>query len=73
MITYQLSKSLYAINAVTKAVEAYQSLAEFQVSEEEHCIRIDINNINETYKNILVDAFLNHVLFESINEHRNSN
>lgn len=70
MVTYRLSKSLYALGAVQKAVHAYGSLAEFQVFEEEHSIRIEIQNIQEPYKNVLVDAFLNHVLFESINEHR---
>jgi hypothetical protein len=70
MMTYKLSKSLYMLTAIQKAVAAYSALAEFSVQEEEHEIVIAIENINETYKNILADAFLNHVLFESINSHR---
>jgi hypothetical protein len=67
---YRLSKSLYAMVAVQKAANAYASLAEFSIQDEEYEIIITIQNINETYKNILADAFLNHVLFESINAHR---
>ena len=70
IMKYRLSKSLYAMVAVQKAANAYASLAEFSIQDEEYEIIITIQNINETYKNILADAFLNHVLFESINSHR---
>ncbi len=70
------SHSLYAPKAIEAAVQAYEGLAEFSISVSGPDLgsqtEVVISNIHQELKDDLVDAFCNHVLFETIVLHRSS-
>jgi len=64
--TIDFSHSLYSTEVVKQTIQLYQSLAEFSVSEGENCIEVTIDNIHPDFSTVLIDAFCNHVLNETI-------
>ena len=63
--TTQFSRSLYLIEAVEAATEAYAEVATFSVSTDENNIEVQIES-DDGYGDTVIHAFRNHVLFESI-------
>ena len=65
------SLSIYREDAVQAAVLAYTSLADFTVVSNSSDVIVEVANINPSFESVLLDAFCNHVLFETIVRHRN--
>lgn len=61
-----LSTSLYSVEAVNLAVAAYRECAVFLVDVQEDNICIAISDIHPSLQDVLLDAFCNHVLNETI-------
>ena len=59
------SRSLYLVEAVEAAVEAYGEVATIEVSTSENDIGVSID-ADDGYGDAIFHAFSNHVLFESI-------
>lgn len=65
------ARSLYQPAAVQAAAEAYGELARITVlPEEENAVVVEISDPHPDLAGELVDAFCNHVLFETIRHHR---
>ena len=59
------SKEFYQIDAVEKAVDAYQSLAVFDVKETVDKIKVEITEIDKDVKQVFKEEFGNYVLAET--------
>ena len=57
---------LYEKAAVTAAAEAYGHLAAIEISQDGSCVVASMTDISEEHADVLVDAFRNHVLYETI-------
>ena len=64
------SLSIYKKEAIEEAMCAYGSHARFSVQEEPYALLIEIDPLYEEHATQIIDAFCNHVLFESIVLHR---
>jgi hypothetical protein len=64
------SDSIYKKEAVEKSVQDYQELATFTMKESEAGVAVEIDNIHPSFTDVLVDAFCNHVLNETIIQNR---
>ena len=69
----KFSRSLYMLDAVQSAVDAYSQLASFSVDGQANEIVVEVENINPKFASVLLDSFCNHVLFETIVRHRKNN
>ena len=73
MASLSFHRSLYPLEAIRSAVEAYVELASFEVDAQEHQIAVTIADIDPdfaTFPEEFVDAFANHALFEAIRGRR---
>ena len=64
------SLSIYKKEAIEEAMNAYGAYARFSVQEEEHTMMVELEPLHEAYATQIIDAFCNHVLFETIVLHR---
>ena len=60
------STSLYRVEAVKKSVEDYQDLASFAIEEQQNGTLVTISQVHPSFSSVLVNAFCNHVLNETI-------
>ena len=58
----RFNKKLYPVAAIKNAIEAYNSLAEFVLSDVEDYFVVRINNIETEIEPVLKDEFCNYVL-----------
>ena len=65
------SKSIYYFSAIKAAMEAYEAYASFEYVEHEYDVQLSIVPKQPQHAQLIMDAFCNHVLFESIVAHRN--
>ena len=56
------SKKIYSKKAIKKAVEDYDNLANFKISEMDKKIKISLSDIDSEVKGIIKEEFSNHVL-----------
>jgi hypothetical protein len=66
-MTIKFNKDFYNLEAVKKASIAYEKLADFEIKEKKGLIEAQIKNINESFKDTLLDEFSNYVLSEMKN------
>lgn len=67
----RFSRSLYHPEAVSAAVSAYGALARITVdASSPHAVVVEVADPHPDLAGALVDAFCNHVLFETIRHHR---
>ena len=59
------SKDFYQIDAVEKAVDAYQALAVFDVEETVNQIKVEIKEIDKDVRQVFKEEFCNYVLAET--------
>ena len=65
------SKSIYEHSAILSAIQAYEAYAKFDYTEHEYDVKLTIEPKQKQHAQLIIDSFCNHVLFESINVHRN--
>ena len=59
-------RSLYLVEAVQAAADAYSGHARIELTNEPQQTMVSIAVENAAYKEIIIDAFCNHVLFETV-------
>ncbi len=64
-MTIVFSKSFYPIQAIKKAIKAYDELAVFKFKEKKNNIKVDIINVDKDIKTLIKDEFCNYVLAET--------
>ncbi len=64
-MTIFFNKQFYHLQAIKKAVEAYQELAVFNIGERDDDIEVDIDEIDKNFKDVIKDEFCNYVLAET--------
>ncbi len=64
-MTIFFNKRFYSILAINKATKVYKKIAIFKVVDNKNNIKVQIGNVDEEIKNILVDEFRNYVLAET--------
>ena len=60
------STSLYSVEAVNLTVAAYRECAVFSIEIQDEDVVVVISDIHPSLQDVLVDAFCNHVLNETI-------
>jgi len=68
--TVRFHRSLYDVDALEAAADAYRPLATITLHVSEHDVRAEIDDIDERVADRLVDAFCNHALFTTIGQRR---
>lgn len=64
--TLAFHRSLYLPEAVNAAAAAYGSHANIQVTDSPTDVIVELSGYDARYGETIVDAFCNHVLFESV-------
>ena len=62
----EFPRSIYSLQAVEAAVEAYSKLASFEVSVLDDDIEVKVSKPAPKVADVLVDEFCNHVLYETV-------
>jgi hypothetical protein len=65
-IKLEFNTSLYALEAVQKSVQDYKECANFVIETTPTLILVVVDQIDPELQDVLVDAFCNHVLNETI-------
>ncbi len=61
-MTLKFDKKIYKLKAIKLAIQAYQELADFNLSQEKKYIQVELKNIDQDVKDIIKDEFCNYVL-----------
>jgi hypothetical protein len=68
--TLALHRSLYRADAVEAAAAAYAQVATIAIAEEASELLVTFAGVDPDVEGVLLDAFANHALFETIRRHR---
>ena len=64
--------SIYSPDSISAAVEAYAELLTVTLADADGATTANFNDLDPEDGEMLVDAFCNHVLYESIQRNRNN-
>ena len=64
-ILINFDKKLYKLKAIKLAINEYQNLANFNLSQKANYFQVELKNIDKEVKKIIKDEFCNYVLFKS--------
>ena len=62
METIVFNKEIYKLEAIKKAIEQYDELAEIKINEKDNEIEVVFDSIDQEVKEVLKDEFSNYVL-----------
>ena len=66
----EFSRSLYDVDAVRAAADAYGGLATIAVKTVGDHVRVEVSEIDPRVADRLVDALCNHALYNTVDRHR---
>ncbi|XOB46831.1 MAG: HxsD-like protein [Candidatus Nealsonbacteria bacterium] len=64
-MTIFFNKKFYSLEAIKKAIKAYDELAVFKLKEKKNNIKVDVSRIEKSVKALIKDEFCNYVLAET--------
>jgi len=67
MVSFDLNKDFYNLQAIRNTIKAYKKLADFKVRKDKKTIKVIMKNIDKEVKNVIEDEFCNYVLAEMKN------
>ena len=62
MEVIKFNKKIYSLEEINNAIEEFKNLAEFKIKDLNNYIQVEIDKIDNDYKDILKDEFRNYVL-----------
>jgi len=66
-IIINFNKNFYNLEAIKKAIKAYNKLADFRIERNKRYIKVEIKCIDKEVENLIRDEFSNYVLFKMKN------
>jgi len=67
MVSFDLNKDFYNLQAIRNTIKAYKKLADFKVRKDKKTIKVIMKNIDKEVENVIEDEFCNYVLAEMKN------
>lgn len=69
-MTIKFDKRIYSSRPIKAAISAYKGLADFNISSGKKYFEVDLKNVDEELKGVILDEFGNYVLYEFIVDYK---